>query len=97
MELGTIKSAILHICGWLSVVMGLIFLADINLSLLSGYDGALSTIFSSWMLLAVVFAVISTFNKKSRSLGLWGLGLSIYLGLFIAVIFVLGWMIVPFP
>lgn len=97
MELGTIKSAILHICGWLSVVMGLIFLADINLSLLSGYDGALSNIFSSWMLLAFLFGVISTFNKNSRSLGLWGLGLSIYLGLFVAVIFVLGWMIVPFP
>ncbi|KGR76350.1 hypothetical protein [Ureibacillus sinduriensis] len=97
MELGTIKNTVLHICGWLSVVMGLIFLADINLSLLSGYDGALSNIFSSWIMLSVVLGVISTFNKKSRSLGLWGLGLSIYLGLFMAVIFILGWTIVPFP
>ncbi|MFC7686360.1 hypothetical protein [Ureibacillus sp. GCM10028918] len=97
MELGTIKNTILQACGWLSVVMGLISLALINLSVLSGYDGGLANSYSSWILLAVVFGIISSLNKKSRSLGLWGLGLSIYLGLFVAVIFVLGWTIVPFP
>lgn len=97
MELGTIKSTILKTCGWLSVIMGLISLALINLSLLSGYDVPLANTFSSWVLLAVVFGFVSLFNKKSRSLGFWGLGLSIYIGLFVAVIFVLGWTIVPFP
>jgi len=98
MELGTLKNTILQGFGWVSVVMGLIALALINISLLSGYDGLLTNLFSSsWIAIAVVFGIISLINKKSRSLGFWGLGLSIYLGLFVAVIFVLGWTIVPFP
>ena len=31
------------------------------------------------------------------SLGLWGLGISIFIGVFVMTIFVLGWTIVPFP
>ncbi len=98
MELGTIKNTILQSCGWMSVMMGLIALALINISLLSGYEGSLTNLFSSsWVIIALVFGIISIFNKKSRSLGLWGLGLCIYLAFFVAVIFVLGWTIVPFP
>ena len=98
MELGSLKKTILQGCGWMSVIMGLISLALINISLLSGYDGSLTNLFSfSWVVIAVVFGILSIFNKKSRSLGFWGLGLSIYLGLFVAVIFFLGWTITPFP
>ena len=97
MELGKIRSTLFKTCGWLSVVMGLISLALINLTLLSGYDVSIANTFSSWALLAVVFGFASIFSKKSRSLGFWGLGLSIYVGLFVFVIFVLGWTIVPFP
>lgn len=97
MELGTIKSTIIQGLGWMSVVMGLISLAIINLSMLSGYNLPIGNKFSSWVLISLVFGIISLLNKKSRSLGLWGLGISIFIGLFVFTIFVLGWTIVPFP
>ncbi|MEK3981368.1 hypothetical protein MKY37_20355 [Psychrobacillus sp. FSL K6-2836] len=95
MELGSIKNTILTGLGWLSVIMGLISLAIINVSLLSGYDVPLAN--TSWVLISVVFGIISVFNKKSRTLGFWGLSISIFLGLFVVTIFGLGWTINPFP
>ncbi|MFB5089605.1 hypothetical protein PGC35_20885 [Psychrobacillus sp. PGGUH221] len=97
MELGSIKKIIFPGLGWLSVIMGLLSLAIINVSLLSGYDVPLANTFSSWVLISAVFGIISVFNQKSRTLGLWGMSISIFIGLFFVTIFGLGWTIVPFP
>ena len=97
MELGSLKGKLIQGMGWLSVVIGLVSLAILNISLLSGYNLQIENKFSSWVFISSVLGVISLINKKSRSLGLWGLGISIFIGVFIMTIFVLGWTIVPFP
>ena len=96
MELGAINT-ILKTCGWLSVIMGVISLALINITILSGYDLPFANAISVWVIPAVFLGFVSLFNKKSRSLGIWGLGLTLFIGLFVAVIFFIGWSIVPFP
>lgn len=97
MELGSLKSTLIQGMGWLSVVIGLVCLAILNISFLSGYNLQIENKFSSWVFISSVLGVISLINKKSRSLGLWGLGISIFIGVFVMTIFVLGWTIVPFP
>lgn len=97
MELGTIKQRIFPSIGWLSIVTGLISLAVLNIFLLWGYNAPLGNNISLWFLITVILGIVSIFNENSRSLGLWGLGLGLYLGLFVAVIFILGWTIHPFP
>ena len=97
MELGSLKSTLIQGMGWLSVVIGLVCLAILNISLLSGYNLQIENKFSLWVFISSVLGVISLINKKSRSLGLWGLGISIFIGVFVMTIFVLGWTIVPFP
>ena len=97
MELGTIGSTIFKTSGWLSVILALISLALLNLTMLSSYDIALGSTFVLWVIFAAIFGFVALFHKKSRSLGLWGLGVSFFIGLFLFVIFFLAWMIIPFP
>lgn len=97
MELGTIKSTIITGLGWLSIVMGLISLAIINITLLSGFNLQFENTFSSWIIISSVIGFVSLINKRSRSLGLWGLGISIFMGIFLLTISVIGWIIAPFP
>lgn len=97
MELGALKNTLIQGMGWLSVVIGLVSLAILNISLLSGYNLQIENKFSSWVFFSAILGVISLINKKSRTLGLWGLGISIFIGVFVMTIFVLGWTIVPFP
>lgn len=97
MELVTIRRTIFQGLGWLSVVMGLISLAIINISLLSEYDLQVESKFSSWVFISLVVGFISLVNRKSRSLGLWGLGLSVFIVVFIFTIFGLSWTVAPFP
>lgn len=47
--------------------------------------------------LTAPFSVISIFSKKSRSLGLWGLSIVLFMMIFTVTIFLLGWMVIPFP
>lgn len=97
MELGTIKQRVFQWIGWLSIVTGLISLAVLNIFLLWGFHVPIGDNISVWFLVTVILGLISTFNKSSRRLGWWGLGLGLYLGLFLVVMFVLGWAIHPFP
>ncbi|WP_077210630.1 hypothetical protein [Bacillus dakarensis] len=97
MELGTLKHKVFIWTGWLSVCTALISFAVLNIFLLWGYNVPIGNNISFWVLLTLIFGGVAVFNKKSRSLGLWGLGLSIYLGFFMAVMFILGWTISPFP
>lgn len=97
MELGTLKTSIFHWSGWVSVIVGLFALGIINFSLLSGYDTPFSDRLSLFIFLSFAFGVVACFRRASRSLGLWGIFLAIFLLLFMGVIFFLGWVIIPFP
>ena len=97
MEFSSIKNKLFQYAGWSSVILGLIPLAIFNVSLLSNFDAPFSDQYSLFILGCFLFAIISCFNKHSRSLGKWGLFLGFYLTLFIFTIFFLGWLIVPFP
>lgn len=97
MELGKIKQKVFLSIGWLSVILGLISLAILNIFLLWGYNTMFANNIFFWTLITLIFGTISAINKKSRSLGLWGLGLGVFLGLFVVVMFVLGWTVSPFP
>lgn len=97
MELGKMKMTIFQGLGWLSVILGLFTLMIINISLVSGYEVPLMDNLSFWLSITIISSLLSSFNKKSRSLGLWGLGLCVYIGLFIVCILFLGRIIAPFP
>ncbi|MGM9951537.1 MAG: hypothetical protein ACI33P_15490 [Lysinibacillus sp.] len=97
MELGTLKIRIFHWAGWASVVIGLFALAIVNISLLSGYDTPFSDRLSMFILLSIVFGGAASSQRSSRPLGLWGISLACFLALFMGVMFILGWIIVPFP
>jgi hypothetical protein len=97
MELGKIKQNVFQWIGWLSVVTGLISLAILNIFLLWEYDIPIVSNIFNWILITFILGVISIFNKNSRSLGLWGIWIGIYMGFFVAVMFVLSWTISPFP
>ncbi|GGA90756.1 hypothetical protein [Ornithinibacillus halotolerans] len=97
MELGKVKMTFFQGLGWLSIVLGLLTLLFINISLISGYQVPLMDNFSLLLYPAIISGAFSSFNKRSRSLGLWGLGLCAYIGLFIVCMFFLGWMVIPFP
>ncbi|WP_071393343.1 hypothetical protein [Bacillus tuaregi] len=97
MELGPMKQRIFLSIGWLSVIMGLVSLVTLNIFLLWNYDIPIVGDIFFWISLTLISGVVSIFNKNSRSLGLWGLGIGVYLGAFVVVMFVLGWAVTPFP
>lgn len=97
MEFVKVKQKIFQFIGWLSVIIALTYFALLNISLLWGYNAPLGSNFSLWFLVILSLGLVAILHNKSRSLGLWGLGLALYLGLFAAVMFFLGWFINPFP
>ncbi|WP_376869411.1 hypothetical protein [Bhargavaea changchunensis] len=52
---------------------------------------------SLWISVIIISGLVSLVGKNSRPLGLWGIGIALFLILFTGVIFFLGWAIVPFP
>lgn len=99
MELGKINrfETPLKICGWISIFSGLIILFIFNIGILTNYETALDDFYSLFIFFSFVFGFTALFSKRSRSLGFWGLSIGLFLILFVAVIFILGWVIVPFP
>ena len=97
MELGTLKVRIFHWAGWASVIIGLFALAIVNISILSGYDTPFSDRLSLFIFLSLLFGALACVRRVSRTLGLWGIFLAVFLMLFMGVMFILGWTIVPFP
>lgn len=98
MELGKLKqSKFPAITGWISIFSGLFILLLFNINMLTNYSMVLLDYFIIFIGIGFIFAWPAIFSKNTRFLGLWGLGLSLFLLIFIFVIFILGWMIVPFP
>lgn len=97
MELDRVKHTSFQVLGWFSVIVGILALALLNFSLLSGYDSAFTNQMSIWISAILVSGLISLVGTKSRPLGLWGIGIALFLILFTGMVFFLGWVIVPFP
>ena len=98
MELSKLNrfGGLFHALGWLSVCSGLILLFTMNINLLANYETALDDYYALFLTVSGLCGVIALFMKRSRPLGLWGLGVSLFFILSMAVLFFLGWMIVPF-
>ncbi len=98
MELGNVKQAKFPaIAGWISIGSGLFILLLFNINILTNYSMVILDYFILFIGMGFIFAWPAIFSKNVRFLGLWGLGISIFLLLFIFVISILGWMISPFP
>jgi hypothetical protein len=97
MELDKVKILSFQVLGWFSVITGIVALALLNISMLSGYDLSFMEQLSFWISAILISGLVSLFGRQSRSLGLMGIGIALYLGLFTGIIFFLGWIIVPFP
>lgn len=97
MELDKLKKLQLPvIAGWISVASGLFTLLLLNISMLTN-DSILFEYFSLILGIGFIFAWPAIFSKKSRFLGVWALGIILFLTVFFMMIFILGWLIVPFP
>ncbi|MFC7364647.1 hypothetical protein ACFQQH_05830 [Bhargavaea changchunensis] len=97
MELDRVKHISFQVFGWFSVIIGILALALLNITLLSGYDSSFTNQMSLWISVIIISGLVSLVGKNSRPLGLWGIGIALFLILFTGVIFFLGWAIVPFP
>ncbi|SDE93425.1 hypothetical protein [Bhargavaea beijingensis] len=97
MELDKVKVVSFRIIGWFSVITGVLALLLLNISMLSGYDISFMEQLSFWVSAILISGLVSLFGRHSRPLGLWGIGIALFLIFFTGVIFFLGWMIVPFP
>ena len=97
MELDKLKKLqIPVIAGWISVASGLFTLLLLNISMLTN-DSILFEYFSLILGIGFIFAWPAIFSKKSRFLGVWALGIILFLTIFFFSISLLGWIIVPFP
>ncbi|WP_157297467.1 hypothetical protein [Bhargavaea sp. CC-171006] len=92
-----VKHISFQVFGWFSVIIGILALALLNITLLSGYDSSFTNQMSLWISVIIISGLVSLVGKNSRPLGLWGIGIALFLILFTGVIFFLGWAIVPFP
>ncbi|MBD8032363.1 MULTISPECIES: hypothetical protein [Solibacillus] len=97
MELDKLKKLqIPAIAGWISVASGLFTLLLLNISMLTN-NSILFEYFSLILGIGFIFAWPAIFSKKSRFLGVWALGIILFLIIFLFNIFFLSWIIVPFP
>ncbi|MBD7944274.1 hypothetical protein MKZ20_01605 [Psychrobacillus sp. FSL K6-2684] len=99
MELVTLKrfDRILNIAGWIGILSGLAALFFLNIGILTNFAIDINSLYSIAVGLTIILSVLALFSRTSRSLGVWGIGLGVFLMLFQTVIFFLGWMVIPFP
>ncbi len=99
MELVTLKrfDRILNIAGWIGILSGLAALYFLNIGILTNFAIDINSLYSIAVGLTIILSVLALFSRTSRSLGVWGIGLGVFLMLFQTVIFFLGWMVIPFP
>ncbi len=83
--------------GWIGIICGLCPLLLLNITILTNMDMT-SNLFYIWTVyLAAPFSIIAICSKKSRSLGFFGLSILLFITIFTACIFILGWIVIPFP
>lgn len=82
--------------GWLGVISGVCLLLLLNITLLTNIDIIINNLYL-FIYLTAPLSVLALFSKKSRSLGLWGLSIVLFIMIFAATIFMLGWIVMPFP
>ena len=82
--------------GWSGVISGLCLLLVLNITLLTNIDLTFNNLYLLIYLTAPL-SVLALFSKKSRSLGLWGLSIVLFIMIFTVVFFGLGWIVTPFP
>lgn len=82
--------------GWIGMIGGLCLLLLLNITLLTNIDITINNLFLL-IYLTVPFSVLALFSKKSRSLGLWGLSIVLFIMIFTVIFFGLGWIVTPFP
>lgn len=98
MELGNVKQAKFPaIAGWISILSGLFMLLLFNINMLTNYSMVILDYFIIFIGTGFIFAWPAIFSKNVRFLGLWGLGISLFLLLFIFNITFLAWIVNPFP
>lgn len=82
--------------GWFGVISGLCLLLVLNITLLTNIDLTFNNLYLLIYLTAPL-SVLALFSKKSRSLGLWGLSIVLFIMIFTVIFFGLGWIVTPFP
>jgi len=82
--------------GWIGMIGGLCLLLLLNILILTNID-VTDNNFYLFVYLTAPFNVIAICSKKSRSLGIWGLSILLFIMIFTVIIFFLGWMVIPFP
>ena len=99
MELVTLKplNCLLMFSGWIGILSGVVALFFLNIGILTNFAINIDGIYSVSIVITFIFSMSAIFSKASRSLGIWGISLSIFLMLFQTIIFFLGWMVSPFP
>ncbi|MGN7476412.1 hypothetical protein ACTHOQ_01050 [Solibacillus silvestris] len=98
MELGKLKQPKFPaVSAWISIASGMFILLLFNINMLTNYSMALLDSFIIFIGIGFVFAWPAIFSKSTRFLGLWGLGISVFLFIFTVTIIFIGWLINPFP
>ena len=97
MELGKLSKLFFSVIGGMSVLSGILALILINIAVLTGINVIMDDLYFSLMWMTFMLGIIAVFPKSSRSFGVRGLLLGIYLFVFIGVTFIVGWWIYPFP
>ncbi|MGE7129801.1 hypothetical protein [Lysinibacillus xylanilyticus] len=82
--------------GWFGVIGGLCLLLLLNITLLTNIYITTKNLYL-FIYLTASLSVIALFSKKSRSLGLWGLSIELFIIIFTVIFFGLGWIVTPFP
>ncbi|MEY9977496.1 hypothetical protein [Lysinibacillus sp. RC79] len=82
--------------GWFGIISGLCLLLLLNITLLTNIDITNNNLYLL-IYLTAPFSVLALFSKKSRSLGLWGLSIVLFIMMFTVIIFIIGWIVIPFP
>lgn len=82
--------------GWFGVICALCLLLVLNITLLTNIDLTFNNLYLLIYLTAPL-NVLALFSKKSRSLGLWGLSIVLFIMIFTVIFFGLGWIVTPFP
>lgn len=99
MELVKVRKAdkLFNSIGWLSVLCGIVILTFLNLSFLTNFFHDFGMLYELSIMINLISGIVALCHRESRSLGVWGISVGLFAIFFVASIFILGWMVYPFP